>query len=139
MNMKTLFCLIALMAAVSGAVRVEPPKTYQEAAQLANKQNKMLFLLFHKDECPWCDKMFEDTMSNRTIRQFLGKYFICYYVDRDVEPGVVKAYKPFIKGYPFYCFVSMKDLKKPIMISHISGYKNVDDFTDWYNSTVAGR
>ena len=121
------------------AANTGPPKTYQEAAKLANQQHKKLFVLFHKSDCPWCDKMFEDTMGKKEIRQFLGKYFICYYVDGEREPQVAKAYHSYIKGYPFYCFVSMEDLANPAMISYTSGYKDPNDFTDWYNSTVSGK
>ena len=73
-SLKTLLFLIT--ATVAMAANTGPPKTYQEAAKLANQQHKKLFVLFHKSDCPWCDKMFEDTMGKKEIRQFLGKYFI---------------------------------------------------------------
>ena len=66
----------------------------------AKKNNKRLVLFFYQDGCPYCKKLFEDNLGQRTIAEKMRKHFdvvaINIWGDRDVTvSGKVSSEKDF--------------------------------------------
>ena len=131
-------CLLALCL-LSFPATAAPPTTYQQAAQLANKEHKLLFVFFYTDICHWCHQMATTTLVDRDIRGLFSQYFVVYYLNADKEQRVVTAYRPYMRGYPTYCFVSFRNLGKPVMIASSAGCKDLNDFVNWYNNDVGQK
>jgi len=49
---------------------------YDEALNIAQKENKSLFILFTKDKCKWCKKVKSMIFNNKPIVKILQKEYI---------------------------------------------------------------
>ena len=63
------------------------PTSYEEALQIAQKQNKQVFLFFHASWCSWCEKMKDETLSDVEVKTALSKYVV-YHVNIQKESNV---------------------------------------------------
>ena len=77
--MRRLF-LSLLLLGVSGLVKAQPSATtadeiMKEAYQLAAKENKNVFIMFHASWCGWCHRM-DDSMNDPSCKQFFNDNFV---------------------------------------------------------------
>ncbi|MDO5848381.1 MAG: thioredoxin family protein [Methanobrevibacter sp.] len=63
-----------------------------EAEEIADAQNKDVFVLFTSDTCTWCDKLKSDTLSDEKVIEKINKYYVTAVVDIDKQPDVANAY-----------------------------------------------
>ncbi len=49
----------------------------------ARKENKLLFIMFHQEGCPFCDKMRRVTFQERRVQEYFTKHF--YMVEIDIR------------------------------------------------------
>lgn len=137
--MKKLIIILILLGMVTPVVAAPKPSanTYREAVKLAHSQNKKLFVFFTTNSCGLCRKMKAETLSDSRVEKHFAKYYIVYYVnvDLDKDKEVAFAYRRYlVNGFPTYCFVSMKDPRKPILLKGARGYKDYSSFALWHNA-----
>jgi thiol:disulfide interchange protein len=102
------------------------PTSYEEALQIAQKQNKQVFLFFHASWCNWCEKMKDETLSDDEVKAALSKYVI-YHVDTQKERNVASKYN--VRGIPAYVITDKTG--KPL--KNGSGFKKTGGFINWLN------
>ena len=55
----------------------------KEDLEEAKKENKFLFIMFHQEGCPFCDKMRKVTFQDKRVQEYFTKYF--YMVEIDIK------------------------------------------------------
>lgn len=63
-----------------------------EAFNLANKENKPIFLSIGYSTCHWCHVMEEESFENQEIAKLLNESFVCVKVDREERPDIDNIY-----------------------------------------------
>ncbi|MEZ0337196.1 MAG: thioredoxin fold domain-containing protein [Aquificaceae bacterium] len=53
----------------------------KEDFEEAKKNGKFLFIMFHQEGCPFCDKMRKVTFQNRMVQEYYTKHFYMIEVD----------------------------------------------------------
>ena len=102
------------------------PTSYEEALQIAQKQNKQVFLFFHASWCSWCEKMKDETLSDVEVKTALSKYVV-YHVDIQKENNIASKYN--VRGIPAYVITD----KAGKTLKNGSGFKKIGDFINWLN------
>jgi thioredoxin-related protein len=86
--MKLFFLAVVLMTglfatnAVDAANKLGVEKAYDQAVAKARKEDKMLVMVVVKENCRWCDKIVNRTLSDPTVRKMLEKS-VTVIVDKD--------------------------------------------------------
>ncbi len=85
----------------------------KEAFELANKENKPIFLSIGYSACHWCHVMERESFENEEIAKKLNNNFISIKVDKEERPDIDKHFQEiFIKmnnkagGWPLSIFMS---------------------------------
>ena len=65
----------------------------EEAFELAEKENKAIFLSIGYSSCHWCHVMQENVFEDIECAEILNKDFICIKVDREERPDIDKYYQ----------------------------------------------
>jgi len=55
----------------------------KEDLEEAKRDNKFLFIMFHQEGCPFCDKMRKVTFQNNMVRDYYTKHF--YMIEIDIR------------------------------------------------------
>ena len=76
---------------------------YDSALQLAKMQNKDVYLFIGADECRFCDKFKDETLSSKEVIKKLRENFILLYMSRD-QHEIPKKFKT--KGVPQHYFLT---------------------------------
>ncbi len=74
--------------------------TYDEALELAAKQNKPIFIKTYTDWCYYCKKMDKKTMVDEKIVRTLNEQFITLAINMEAEAGLELDEKFNISAYP---------------------------------------
>ena len=61
------------------------PETYEEALQIAKKENKKILLYFTASWCPPCQKMKRETLKNEEVKKALSKFVVFYAEESDLS------------------------------------------------------
>ena len=75
---------------------------YDSALQLAKMQKKDVYLFIGADECRFCDKFKDETLSSKEVIKTLRKDFILLYMSRD-QHKIPKKFKT--QGVPQHYFL----------------------------------
>ncbi|MBW6480272.1 MAG: thioredoxin family protein [Bacteroidales bacterium] len=78
---------------------------WNEALELAKKENKLVFLNISASWCGPCKMLKARTFTNADVGQFYNNNFINVAVDGEIGEGITLAQKYAIKGYPSLLFV----------------------------------
>ena len=80
----TLLLTCGLMAseAIEAAKKLGAENNYAAAISKAEKEKKMLVMVVVKENCRWCDKLINNTLSEETVKNKLENY-ITLIVDKD--------------------------------------------------------
>ncbi|MCS6957493.1 MAG: thioredoxin family protein [Aquificaceae bacterium] len=85
--MRVLFVLIILSLLVPFAEATPFLKpsflNLREDLEEARRENKLLFVMFHQEGCPFCDKMRKVTFQDRRVQEYFTKHF--YMVEIDIR------------------------------------------------------
>ncbi len=80
---------------------------YDEALKQAKEQNKDVYLFVGADDCRWCDRFKEMTLSKDEVMKRLKEEYIPLYMSRD-RHNIPKHFE--VKGVPRHYFLT-KDAK----------------------------
>lgn len=90
--MKKILILIALLSILVHAEETislgklsNVYQNYQEALSSAKNQQKSLFILFKKKQCPWCVKLKENTFQDDTLAELLNGEFVVVILDKNKD------------------------------------------------------
>ena len=64
-----------------------------EAFELAEKENKAIFISIGYSSCHWCHVMEETVFENEECAEILNSDFVCIKVDREERPDIDKHYQ----------------------------------------------
>ena len=95
---------------------------YAQGMDLAEKQNKHIFLYFHADWCTYCRKLKETTFKDAAVLAYLEENFISMAVDTDKDKKLSAQWK--VKGLPTMWFLGPDRSK----ISSLPGYVDKKQF-----------
>jgi thioredoxin-related protein len=99
----------------------QPPSAdsvLKEASQIAAKENKNVFIIFHASWCGWCHRM-DSIMNNQACRKFFDDHYVVRHLvvfesdrKKNLEnPGAVELltkYKAEKQGIPFWLIYDAK-------------------------------
>lgn len=107
--------------------------TWNEALQLASKENKLVFLDIYATWCGPCRKLKANTFSNEEVGTFYNSKFINVSIDGESAEGSELAKKFQIRGYPTLLFVNSKGE----IVSGTSGYHNPKEIIELGKEVLA--
>lgn len=100
--------------------------SFESAIQLAQKENKLIFLDAYTTWCGPCRMMSNNVFTDNSIGTLFNQNFINIKVDMDTEEGKKIADKYFVTAYPTLIFIGGSGKQ----ISKIVGYKNSEELLD---------
>jgi len=83
-------------------------ESLMDVVDLAERENKLVFLDVYTDWCLPCQIMDEEVFTNESLGEFFNEHFISYKVDAEKPGGemVLQLYN--VKGYPSLIFLDTK-------------------------------
>ena len=100
--------------------------TFQQAMELAEKENKLIFLDIYATWCGPCKKLKSNTFSNKEVGEFYNQTFVNVSLDGENGEGIELSRKYGVRGYPTLLFIDAKGK----VVSETSGYHNPSEFID---------
>lgn len=94
--------------------------TWDEALQLAKKENKLIFLDVYATWCGPCKKLKKTTFSDKEVGKLFNNTFINVSLDAEQGEGGVLAQKYQIEAYPTLLFIDAEGK----VVKGASGYRN---------------
>ncbi len=96
----------------------------KEDLEEAKEEGKYLFIMFHQEACPFCDKMYRITFQDPEVKEFFTKHFYMILLDIKGANPVVDfdgtemtekefAHKHRVRATPVFLFVDHEG--KPIL------------------------
>jgi thioredoxin 1 len=79
---------------------------WQQALDLAKKENKLVFLDIYATWCGPCKQLKKYTFSDKSAGEFFNTNFVNMALDGEKEEGAALAQKFEIEGYPTLMFVT---------------------------------
>ena len=79
---------------------------YNKTLELAQKENKPMFILFSKEKCKWCKKLKSKVLTIKEIEEKLQSDYLILFLDKDKDdyPSVYK-----LEAVPAVFLVSPKE------------------------------
>jgi thiol:disulfide interchange protein len=93
---------------VTGSFNFLDKETLTEVIEVAELQNKPVFMEFYTDWCLPCKIMDEEVFTNHELGRFFNDSFVSYKVDAESTNGNNLAFLYRVKVYPTLIFVDHK-------------------------------
>ncbi len=119
--MKIIISLILLLNLGFG-ITLKDVESYEEALQIAKKQNKKVLMFMYSDYCPWCEKMKKTTLSDTKVIDYINSKYIFLKMDKDMGEYPQKLKPRFIPT------TYVIDPKTKETVQEIYGYKSPKNF-----------
>ena len=116
--MKHILLIIALISTLSA---FEWPGDYYEALSQAKKEKKDIYVLIGAEDCPWCTKFKDRTLSDKELIKVLKKDYILLYLAREID-DIPSHLKP--TPLPRHYFLTSRGE----IIHTIIGYRDTESF-----------
>jgi thioredoxin-related protein len=71
---------------------------YQQAFEIAEKEDKKVFIFFKSSRCRYCDDMERVTFSNAKVIEKLNNHFVPVQVSAEKQRGLIRRFN--VPGYP---------------------------------------
>ncbi len=130
----TLFLLVSLSYSLPN---VEIPflklsfLNLKEDLEEANREGKFLFVMFHQEECPFCDKMYRVTFQDKRVQEYFTEHFYMVLIDIKGANPVVDfegrettekefAHRHRVRGTPVFLFVDSKGKQILKLVGYVS-------------------
>ncbi len=127
MSLKKILLAIPLLFGIANSTPLAIYSNYSKTIEIAKKENKPIFILFSKPNCPWCKKLKSKILTTKDIYKRLEKEYIVLFLDknRDIYP---KKYK--VQATPTVFLISPTE---EIYTEIIGYHKNSRDYIKWFN------
>lgn len=79
--------------------------TWQQALDLAKKENKIIFLDAYASWCGPCKKMKRITFADKSVADYYNKNFINVAIDMEIGEGPMLAERYSVEAYPTLIFI----------------------------------
>ena len=99
------FILITLFISSLFSANIDWLHDYDKALSLAKAQNKDVYLFVGADDCRWCDRFIDMTLSKKEVITKLEENFILLFMSRD-QHDIPKKFERY--GVPRHYFLSPK-------------------------------
>lgn len=106
--------------------------TWEEALQLAKKENKLVFLDIYASWCGPCKMLKRNTFSNAEVGHFYNESFVNVAIDGERGEGPALMQKYQVSSFPSLFFLDGDG----ILVRREIGYRNPDDFLKLGQKTV---
>lgn len=106
--MNKLKFLLSLFLLISTLHAVDIPwnHDYNKALAQAKKEHKIVYLLIGADECKYCKRLYEWTLSKPEVIKRMQKDYVLLYMSRD-QHKIPKQYEKY--GAPRHYFINYKE------------------------------
>ena len=118
--MKLIFTMLALSVLLFGS-KEDFIHDYNKALELAQAQNKDIYMLISSESCKWCRKFEETTLNDQTTIDMLKKEYVLLVLTRGVD-FIPKDLR--VKRVPKHFFLTPNGE----VIHAFTGYWNSSDF-----------
>lgn len=98
--MKALIIILCIMASLSAASiesfakKMGYETVYEQAVAKAKKEGKNIMLVMVTHYCPWCRKYERDTLSKKSIRDYVNKKYVTLILNREAKKFPLKFDTP---------------------------------------------
>lgn len=97
--------------------------SYSDAMEIAKNQDKMVYVLFGSEHCPWCHKQ-KDVLAKSDVVEALSEYVICY-VDVSTERNIADKYR--VRAIPVSAILDSDER----LVQKNVGYMEESKFLNW--------
>lgn len=97
--------------------------TWEEALQLAQKENKLIFLDIYATWCGACSKLKNNTFSDEKVGDFYNQNFVNVAYDGEQGDGKMLMQRYALKSFPSLLFID----DNGNVVAKTSGYHNPDE------------
>lgn len=138
-TMNKLILSLGLIAMITFNVKGEEVKFqsigFDEAINLARKENKMVYIDCMTEWCGWCKVMDKNTFTNDEVASMLNDKFIALKIDMEKGYGVNLAMKYHIRSFPTTIIINSAGE----LIYKQSGYQDAKQFSSTLTSVLNGE
>ena len=110
---------------------------YDEALNLAKEEKKNLFILFQRNDCPWCRKLQTTTLQDEALTKQLNEEYVVLILDRDKTITYPKTYN--VIGVPAVYLVDTNEKVHVIEQGYNEDPKNYMELLDICNSRTKAK
>ncbi len=113
-------------------------KTYQQALNLAKKDNKPVFIYFYSESCEYCRAMSANVFSDSHIAKIVNGNFVPVKVDVMKNTEIVKKFIPVFKEKKVYFVTPSYIILDPNgnVIGIENGYLEKTDFENFITNFI---
>lgn len=111
------------------APQIQWHQDLQKALEQARKQNKLLFVHFYTESCPFCQKMQEKTFPHAKVRREL-QHFVAAKINLSKKRSLTQRFE--VKGVPDNRVYAAQDES---LVMHLAGYSKPDSFSQHLQKT----
>ena len=130
--MKKLILIFTLLTTLLSAGEIKWVEDYDDAIEMAQKNNKVVMVMLSREGCPACEYMEDIVFTNDEVLKILNKDFIPVHID--IYKGFVPDGLTYI-GTPTFHFVN----KNEKIIDTLVGGKNSKTFMEKLSAVIANR
>ncbi len=144
MEVKLKSMLLALMVCLTGVIYAQESqdgikfvenKTFNQALDLAKKENKLLFIDCYTSWCGPCKMMARDVFTQKIVGDYFNPKFICMKVDMEKGEGVQLKDKFQVKAFPTFVILNGEGE----IISRLVGGGKAEDFIKRVENSLSER
>lgn len=100
--------------------------TWEEALQLAKKENKLIFLDIYATWCGPCKKLKANTFSNTEVGSYYNQNFVNVALDGEQGEGKILMQKYALRSFPSLLFIDGNGK----VVGQTAGYHNSSQFIE---------
>ncbi|HLO44470.1 MAG TPA: thioredoxin domain-containing protein [Leadbetterella sp.] len=108
---------------------------WQQALDLAKKENKLVFLDIYATWCGPCKQLKKYTFADKSAGEFFNKNFVNMALDGEQEEGATLAQKFGIEAYPTLMFVTPEGE----LITKSAGFRTAPDLINLGKEILANK
>lgn len=144
MKVKLKCMLLALMVCLTGIIYAQEnhdgikfveDKTFNQALDLAKKENKLLFIDCYTSWCGPCKMMARDVFTQKIVGDYFNPKFICMKVDMEKGEGVQLKDKFQVKAFPTFVILNGEGE----IISRLVGGGKAEEFIKRVENSLSER
>ena len=118
--------ILSILLITGSIFALEWEKNMDVAIMKAKNENKNIMVLVEGENCRWCQKMKDRTLSDDAVEKRLEKFVLVKVMREDMS---VMEKLPPVSGVPTVFFME----ENKTVIEDIIGYFNVQDFLSYIN------